>query len=78
MRAYNLGSGAPIDLAGLVRGLAAAASVSPIVTSAPVPTGDVDATFADIRRANDELGWSPRIRLEDGLQTVFGWIRENP
>jgi UDP-glucuronate 4-epimerase len=77
-RAYNLGSGAPIDLTGLVRALGAAAGVTPVVAHAPVPTGDVDATFADIQRAKDELGWSPTIPLEQGLHGVVGWVRENP
>jgi UDP-glucuronate 4-epimerase len=37
--------------------------------------GDVDATFADITRARDELAWAPRIALADGLATVFAWLR---
>ena len=36
---------------------------APRVESAPVPLGDVDATFADITRARDELGWAPRMTL---------------
>ncbi len=78
LRAYNLGSGAPIDLAGLLRALGAAAGAPPILEHAPVPPGDVDATFADIRRAKDELGWSPRVPLEEGLQSVLAWVRTNP
>ena len=74
-RAYNLGSGAPITLTGLVAALGKAAAVSPAVVHAEVPLGDVDATFADITRANDELGWTPRVRLEEGLTTVVSWLR---
>ena len=40
-----------------------------------VPLGDVDATFADITRAKSELGWEPRVKLEDGLATVVGWLK---
>ena len=36
---------------------------------------DVDATFADITRAREELGWSPRVKLEDGLATVVEWLK---
>ena len=77
-RAYNLGSGAPIDLAALVSLLGEAAGVTPIVERATVPTGDVEATFADIARAREELTWSPRIALRDGLETVLAWVREHP
>ncbi len=73
-RAYNLGSGAPIDLAALVRAIGEAAGAPPPIQRAPVPLGDVDATFADISRARTELGWEPKIRLEDGLKTVVDWL----
>ena len=75
-RPYNLGSGAPITLKGLVEAMGRAAGTEPIVQHAPVPLGDVDATFADISRAREELGWQPRIKLEDGLAGVVAWMRE--
>jgi UDP-glucuronate 4-epimerase len=77
-RAYNLGSGAPIELGRLVRAIAATAGVEPRIESAPVPLGDVDATFADIARAREELGWEPRVTLRQGLESVLGWVREHP
>ena len=78
LRPYNLGSGAPVTLEGLVRAIGKTAQIAPVVVTAPVPCGDVDATFADIARARDELGWAPRIALEDGLQTVLTWVKANP
>jgi UDP-glucuronate 4-epimerase len=77
-RVYNLGSGAPVDLRTLVSGIGAAAGVEPVVEAAPVPLGDVDATFADIERARTELGWEPRITLREGLRSVIAWVREHP
>jgi UDP-glucuronate 4-epimerase len=74
-REYNLGSGSPIDLATLVDRIGEAAERSPSVEHAPVPLGDVDATFADIARARDELEWEPRIGLREGLRTVAEWVR---
>jgi UDP-glucuronate 4-epimerase len=76
-RAYNLGSGAPVDLVALIRALGEEAGVDPSVERAPVPLGDVDATFADITRARAELGWEPRVGLRDGLKSVVAWVREN-
>jgi UDP-glucuronate 4-epimerase len=77
-RAYNLGSGAPIDLRSLVEAIGGAAGTKLQVVTAPVPLGDVDATFADISRARTELGWSPRMTLRAGLATVLDWVREHP
>ena len=74
-RDYNLGSGSPITLADLVVAMERAAGRKPVVEHAPVPLGDVDATFADIARAKAELGWEPRIKIEDGLATVVDWLR---
>jgi UDP-glucuronate 4-epimerase len=75
---YNLGSSTPIELRALVDALAAASGVTPFVQHAPVPPGDVVATFADTGRAEAELGWKPRVTLEEGLRSVVGWVRENP
>ncbi len=74
-RPYNLGSSSPVDLKELVRAIGEAAGETPIVEPAPVPLGDVDATYADVRRAKDELGWEPTVKLADGLRTVVGWVR---
>jgi UDP-glucuronate 4-epimerase len=77
-RVYNLGSGAPVDLRTLVGAVGVAAGVAPVVETAPVPLGDVDATFADIERARSELGWQPSVPLAEGLTSVLEWVRKNP
>jgi UDP-glucuronate 4-epimerase len=74
-RIFNLGSGAPVELKELVRMIAAGAGVNPVIERAPVPLGDVDATFADVARARVELGWTPRVPLHEGLQHVLAWVR---
>src|SRR5262249_23770714 len=75
VRAYNLGSGSPITLTDLIAAMGRAAEKTVNVERAPVPLGDVDATFADIARARTELGWHPQMKLEDGLATVVQWLR---
>jgi UDP-glucuronate 4-epimerase len=75
-RVYNLGSGAPVDLRSLIEAIAATAGTRPRIETAPVPLGDVDATFADISRAQQELAWAPRMSLREGLATVLAWVRQ--
>ncbi|MBN9166513.1 MAG: hypothetical protein BGO98_24875 [Myxococcales bacterium 68-20] len=77
-RPYNLGSGAPVTLAELVDAMSRAANRPVTIERAPVPLGDVDATFADITRAREELGWSPRVKLDDGLASVVDWLQREP
>jgi UDP-glucuronate 4-epimerase len=74
-RAYNLGSNKPVDLKELVRAIGAAARREPIVEEAPVPLGDVEATYADVSRAKSELGWEPKVLLTEGLRTVVDWVK---
>jgi nucleoside-diphosphate-sugar epimerase len=31
---------------------------------------------ADVRRLGDEVGWTPAIDLEEGLEQTIGWWRE--
>lgn len=73
-RPYNLGSGAPITLNDLVAAMGRASAKNPVIERAPVPLGDVEATFADITRARTELGWEPKMRLEAGLKSVVDWL----
>jgi len=72
-RAYNLGSGSPIRLDSLVTAIFDVAGKSARIDHAAVPAGDVDATFADLSRAREELGYAPRVSLRDGLATVHQW-----
>jgi UDP-glucuronate 4-epimerase len=74
VRAYNLGSGAPVTLSELIAAMGRASGRTVSVERAPVPLGDVEATFADIARARAELGWQPTIKLDEGLATVVRWL----
>jgi nucleoside-diphosphate-sugar epimerase len=64
------------DLAGLVL---SAARRSARIEEAPVPDrppgADVTELVADIRRARDDLGWGPVVRLADGLAEALEAVR---
>jgi UDP-glucuronate 4-epimerase len=75
-RVYNLGSGNPIELRALIDAIGKATGRPLEVRSTPVPLGDVDATFADISRAREELGWQPQVDLVAGLKGVVAWLRD--
>ena len=36
--------------------------------------GDVRHCFADITRAIDVLGYTPRVELNEGLEGMTGWL----
>lgn len=39
--------------------------------------GDQRVFYADIRKAERELGWRPMIGVEDGIRRLFNWVKEN-
>jgi nucleoside-diphosphate-sugar epimerase len=38
--------------------------------------GDVRHTWADTRAARDDLGFEPRVNLQDGLAEEVSWFRK--
>jgi UDP-glucuronate 4-epimerase len=75
-RIVNLGESEPVRLERLVEALARATGREARIERRPVPAGDVERTFADIRRARDLLGYDPRVDLETGLSRFVSWYRE--
>jgi len=39
--------------------------------------GDQKVFYADYRKAKRELGWEPKIDLEEGIERLFHWVKEN-
>ena len=39
--------------------------------------GDQKVFYADIRVAERELGWKPKIGVEQGVERLFEWVKEN-
>ena len=39
--------------------------------------GDQRVFYADFRKAQRELGWEPKISLEQGVEMLFKWVQEN-
>jgi UDP-glucuronate 4-epimerase len=38
--------------------------------------GDVPITYADISRAQRELGYQPKVDIEHGIQKFVEWFKE--
>jgi len=39
--------------------------------------GDQRVFYADIRKAEKELGWKPKVGVEEGVKKLFAWVKEN-
>jgi len=73
---YNLGNSSTVPLGLLVTLLEEIIGKKAIVESAPWQPGDVLMTYADLQKSFSELGYSPRVSIEDGLWKFVSWFRK--
>lgn len=74
---YNLGSGIPTTVRTLLQELLKAMDLPsdyPIQELLGSPS-DQFGVYADIQKATDELGWRPRVSLQDGLKQMASWAK---
>jgi nucleoside-diphosphate-sugar epimerase len=74
----NVATGEPARIADVVRGLAEAAGRPDLPRFGALPDrpGDPPRLVADARRLRDEVGFTPRHDLDDGLRGTLAWWRE--
>lgn len=70
---YNVGGGSRATVAELVELVGEALGEEPEVRYGPPVPGDVRATWADLTRARRELGYAPRVSLEEGVREQARW-----
>jgi CDP-glucose 4,6-dehydratase len=77
-RAWNAGWGSPIAVREMVERLIAAAGsdAEPDVQGTGTPHGEIDRQYLDSTSIREELGWSPRVELDDGLARTFRWYAD--
>jgi len=73
----NLGSDQPVVLMDLVRLVEELAGRQAILEFRPAHPADVPATWADIGRAEQLLGWRPRVPFREGVERLVDWYRDN-
>jgi radical SAM protein with 4Fe4S-binding SPASM domain len=70
-RVYNIGSGESVSVGELIAAAQSAAGTSlPVESSGEIRPNEIDDVRADTAKARRELGWSPAIGLEQGLQRM--------
>ena len=76
---WNLGGSQTVALGELIERIAAGLGVASRVRPLPRQPGDVERTWADIRRARRDLDWSPGVPLDRGLERFLAWfLAETP
>ena len=75
--AINLGNNKPVELKTLVSQIAEIVNITPNIIYEDKKPGDVDVTFADIRKAEKLLKYYPVTPLKEGLTRFVEWYRQN-
>lgn len=73
---YNLGESQTIELRRLIDLIAANLNKEARIERLPIQPGDVPVTYADISRAQRELGYQPRVNVEEGVRQFVEWFKE--
>jgi UDP-glucuronate 4-epimerase len=72
----NLGNSYTVTLMELIEGIEKVTGKKAVIEKHPEQPGDVPKTFADISKANRLLGYQPGIRIEEGLERFYQWMKE--
>lgn len=74
---YNLGNSKPTELLAMINAIGEALGKTPIIDRQPEQPGDVRQTFADVTRAETELGYRPAMSFAEGLRAFVEWRKSS-
>ena len=73
-RVYNIGGGSRVSINQVLKMIARISGRRPLITVDPAQKGDMRHTYADTRLARAELGFEPKVGLEEGLAAEHKWL----
>ena len=73
--AVNIASGVPVTLRQVIAEIAAQLQRPDLIQigALPAPAGEPRLLLADVARLREEVGWSPRHGLSEGLAETINW-----
>jgi UDP-glucuronate 4-epimerase len=75
-RVYNIGNHQPVELMHLVATLERCLGREADTILAPMPAGDVPATYADVADLTQAVGFRPSTPIEEGVSRFVAWYRD--
>ena len=73
---FNLGNHRSENVMDMIRLLAAALGVEPVMELLPMQPGDLPETYADIKKAQQQLQFHPHTALAEGIPKFVAWFRK--
>lgn len=75
-RVYNIGGGSRVSINHVLDMIGRVSGRQPRVTVDPAQKGDMRHTYADTSLARADLGFAPKVGLEEGLAAEHAWLAE--
>lgn len=75
-KVYNIGHGSPVKLMHFIDALETSLGIKAKKNFMPMQPGDVYATYADTQDLFDATGYTPQVKVEEGVQTFVDWYRD--
>jgi UDP-glucuronate 4-epimerase len=72
---FNLGESETTELKRLIELLEENLGIKAVIDHQPLQPGDVPITFADISKARELLGYSPKTKIEEGIPKFVEWFK---
>ncbi|MCK4389153.1 MAG: NAD-dependent epimerase/dehydratase family protein [Desulfobacterales bacterium] len=73
---FNIGGGSRITVNEVIKIIGEIVDRELKVEYQATQKGDVRHTMAEITKAEEKLGYKPKVSIQDGLQTEYEWIKE--
>jgi len=74
---FNLGNDRPVNLEYAISLIEKYTGKKAIKKYLPMQPGDVPRTWADLTKSKKELGYEPKVSIEDGLKRFVEWFMRN-
>jgi UDP-glucuronate 4-epimerase len=74
-RIYNLGGSRTTTLLGLVERLSDALGRKAVIDWKPEQPGDMTRTLADLTLVGRDLGYAPRVAIDEGITRFAAWVK---
>ena len=75
-RIFNVGSNNPTNLLNFIEILESSLGVKAVKEMKPIPPGDIQVTFADIKRLKKWVNFVPKTSLNAGISKFALWYKE--
>ena len=72
---YNIGNSKPVNLMDFINLIEKNLNKETEKELLPMQPGDVYETYADTKKLEDKIGFSPQVELEEGLDKFIRWFK---